>query len=62
MADRKTDRHKVQAITYRPRSEDDARWLRQEAAAAGVPVGAVLDRALATWRAIQEDDAGEISR
>ena len=49
-----TDRHKRQPIPFRP-SERDEPWLRDHARRTGQAVNAILRRALAEYRARQED-------
>jgi hypothetical protein len=51
VADQKADRHKMDAIPYRPATADDLAWLRRHAAAAGQAVVDVLRQAVAEYRA-----------
>lgn len=55
MADRGTDRHKVQAIPYRPESDEERAWLLRHAAAARRTITDVLRQAVADYRERHEE-------
>lgn len=55
VADRSADRHKVQAIPYRPASEDERAWLVRHAEKAARTVTDVLRQAVAEYRAREKE-------
>jgi hypothetical protein len=56
VADRGTDRHKVQAIPYRPESDEERAWLLRHAAAARRTITDVLRQAVAEYRSTREKE------